>query len=206
MAILSLFILVGFYYVVYLTSVLYVEGNKKLPMYLYLISFVLYLIPFIFIGADYDARSSYYTVLSLALIAYAWMTISGFWTKPLRVKAEQLAQNPTKNILNDENNNIENLIVKITIAKYKARISLMVTIIITITMALKATPQLRSEMIDMIMVMALALFAVFIGYLVADLILWKKRKQFAFIAIKPLFVFGWLVLLEIVMAISGEIF
>lgn len=202
MEFLLLIIVFGLYYVVYITYVMYAGGLKLLQLFVYIAVAVLYLIPFFFINNDYNSMQNYLLILNMGVVLYAWMAIKGFWSKPLKLKIEQLTKSPTTTVSENKYEKIEALTITLEASKYKAIISLVISLIFMITMTVKAPPQLRSEFLEGNPVVWVLFFLIFVIYIVIDIVLWIKRKKFAFIAIRPLFVIFWLILLQILLGFN----
>lgn len=202
MEFLLLIIVFGLYYVVYITYVMYAGGLKLLQLFVYIAVAVLYLIPFFFINNDYNSMQNYLLILNMGVVLYAWMAIKGFWSKPLKLKIEQLTKSPTTTVSENKYEKIEALTITLEASKYKAIISLVISLIFMITMTVKAPPQLRSEFLEGNPVVWVFFFLIFVIYIVIDIVLWIKRKKFAFIAIRPLFVIFWLILLQILLGFN----
>ncbi|MCG7337690.1 DUF5080 family protein [Staphylococcus arlettae] len=199
---LLLVIVFGMYYVVHFTSVMYAEKMKVLPIYLYSAAFILYLIPLFFIDKDYNSMQNSMLVLNMGVVLYAWIAIKGVWSKPLKLKIEKLTKKPKETISEEQYEKVEGLTISLEASKYKGIISLVISLIFMITMAIKATPELRSEFMEGNPVVWVLFLLIFIIYIFIDIVLWIKRKKFAFIAIRPLFVIFWLIILQILLAIN----
>lgn len=202
MEFLLLIIVFGLYYVVYITSVMYAGGLKLLQLFVYIAVAVLYLIPFFFISSDYNSMQNYLLILNMGVVLYAWMSIKGFWSKPLKLKIEQLTKSPTTTVSENKYEKIEALTITLEASKYKAIISLVISLIFMITMTVKAPPQLRSEFLEGNPVVWVLFFLIFVIYIVIDIVLWIKRKKFAFIAIRPLFVIFCLIILQVLLGMN----
>nr|WP_259996845.1 DUF5080 family protein [Staphylococcus epidermidis] len=115
---------------------------------------------------------------------------------------EQLTKSPTITVSENKYEKIEALTITLDASKYKAMISLVISLIFMITMPVKAPPQLRSEFMEGNPMVWVLFFLIFVIYILIDIVLWIKRKKFAFIAIRPLFVIVWLILLQILLAVN----
>lgn len=197
-----LVILCALYYIVYISSVMYSQGYRVMPLIIYIGVFVLYAISFIFISPEYESRGNYICFLCIGVIVYSWMSISGFWTRPLELKVKQLTKSTKEVILNKDYEKIESLAINIVISRLKGKISLIITVILTITAGFTITEQLQEEFVGGILFGAFLFFFLFLAYLIIDIVLWIKRKRFAFISIRPLFANIWLIIFAIAISIK----
>lgn len=192
---LLLIVVFGFYYVLYLTTVMHTERMKILPTLLYIFSVILFIIPFIFSPSDQNGKENYLLVLEAGIVFYGWIFINSLWKRPLKVKFEVLTEGSNNKITQNEYEQVESLSINLLLSKYKFYISLCTLIVLFITTKIYVTPDMIDGVIEGIQTIVILLFFVIIVYFIIDIILWVKRKKFAFITLKPIFVIFLFILL-----------
>lgn len=192
MTYLLLFLMVGLYYVVYITSVMYAEGIKLLQWSAYGISAVIFLITFLFVDPNFNSLQNYIFVLTLGFVVYGWLAIKSFWTRPYQVKIESMESNPNYFLTREKYEEDESVQINLASAKYKGIISGIISVICMIAIKLKLTPILKEDLAGGLFTIGLILFLMVIIYFIIDIILVIRRRRFSFITLRPL---GTLVLL-----------
>lgn len=191
---LLLILVFAMYYVVYFTAVMYQEGYKLLQLIVYSIALGILGIVYLFIGDDYQSMSNYALVLSIGFLLYTWVAIKSFWIRPYKLKIEEITLK-SGNIKSDEEyKNLESMKINLEAAKYRGIISAVTAIICGLTIYFKIDHAIAQELIDASITYILGLLIAIIIWAIADIYLWIKRSAFAFITIRPLFTFIFLII------------
>ena len=77
-------------------------------------------------------------ILNIGVLLYGIMGVRGLWSRPLKIKIQELTKEPDKMITQQKYNKIESLKINLEIAKYKGIISLLMSLIFIITMSIKS--------------------------------------------------------------------
>ncbi|MEN0219996.1 DUF5080 family protein [Staphylococcus aureus] len=196
MEFLLLIVVAGLYYIIYLTAVMYSEKIVVLPIIIYAILFVIIGITYIFIGDSYDQLTNFNVILYMGSLFYAWMAIRNLWNRPLLLKYKNITDSSSGIVNKSEYNSVESLRINIEIAKYKGIISLIVTVLMT----LKSTPQITAETRDLsISFFILSLFIIII-FAVWDLFIRVRKGAFAFVVIRPILFSCWIFILNMILS------
>ena len=193
---LLLIVIMGFYPVLCFTTVMWSNRLVILPTIAYMISGVLFVIPFIFTPKDQNSIDNYLLALLFGIVLYGFVAINALWKKPVKVKLENLRR-PTGIIENTNEDKIEEITMNLQVSKYKFYIAMVALIILFTATKILVTPAMKDIAGKDIVALMMLLFFITVVFLVIDIIAWLKRKQFVFITIKPLFVFGLYILLFI---------
>ena len=94
-------------------------------------------------------------------------------------------------------NQTKKRMTSLRLSKYKFYIAMVALIILFTATKILVTPAMKDIAGKDIVALMMLLFFITVVFLVIDIISWLKRKQFVFITIKPLFVFGLYILLFI---------
>ncbi|NHM74555.1 MULTISPECIES: DUF5080 family protein [Staphylococcus] len=189
-----LILVFAMYYVVYFTAVMYQEGFKLLQLIVYSVALGILGIVFLFIGDDYQNISNYALVLSIGFLLYTWLAIKSFWTRPYKLKLEDITLKSGKVKRAEEYDKLESMKINLEAAKYRGIISTVIAIICGMAIYFKINHAIAQELIDASITYILGLFIAIIIWGIADVYLWMKRGVFAFITIRPLLTFIFLII------------
>lgn len=182
------------YYVVYFTAVMYQEGFKLLQLIVYSVALGILGIVFLFIGDDYQNISNYALVLSIGFLLYTWLAIKSFWTRPYKLKLEDITLKSGKVKRAEEYDKLESMKINLEAAKYRGIISSITAIICGLAIYLKVDHAIAQELVEASITYILGLFIAVIIWAIVDIYLWIKRSAFAFITIRPLLTFILLII------------
>lgn len=84
-------------------------------------------------------------ILNIGVLLYGIMGVRGLWSRPLKIKIQELTKAPDKMITQQKYDKIESMKINLDIAKYKGIISLLMSFIFMITMSIKASTQYRED-------------------------------------------------------------
>ncbi|WP_114604014.1 DUF5080 family protein [Staphylococcus sp. EZ-P03] len=198
MTILLLLLMAGLYYVVYITAVMYAEGIKLLQWIAYGIAALIFLITFIFVNPSFSSLQNYIFVLIVAFVIYGWIAIKSFWNRPYKVKLESMGPVHDHILTKTKYEEAESIKIDLVSAKYKGIISGVISVVCMIAIKLKLTPALKQDLEGGLIALGLILFLMIIVYLIIDIVLAVKRGKFAFITLRPLGTFIWLIIFAII--------
>ncbi|ALN77766.1 MULTISPECIES: DUF5080 family protein [Staphylococcus] len=189
-----LILVFAMYYVVYFTAVMYQEGFKLLQLIVYSVALGILGIVFLFIGDDYQNISNYALVLSIGFLLYTWLAIKSFWTRPYKLKLEDITLKSGKVKRAEEYDKLESMKINLEAAKYRGIISSITAIICGLAIYLKVDHAIAQELVEASITYILGLFIAVIIWAIVDIYLWIKRSAFAFITIRPLLTFILLII------------
>ncbi|UXU59458.1 DUF5080 family protein [Staphylococcus agnetis] len=189
-----LILVFAMYYVVYFTAVMYQEGFKLLQLIVYSIALGILGIVYLFIGDDYQNISNYALVLSIGFLLYTWLAIKSFWTRPYKLKLEDITLKSGKVKRAEEYDKLESMKINLEAAKYRGIISSITAIICGLAIYLKVDHAIAQELVEASITYILGLFIAVIIWAIVDIYLWIKRSAFAFITIRPLLTFILLII------------
>lgn len=189
-----LILVFAMYYVVYFTAVMYREGFKLLQLIVYSVALGNLGIVYLFIGDDYQNISNYALVLSIGFLLYTWLAIKSFWTRPYKLKLEDITLKSGKVKRAEEYDKLESMKINLEAAKYRGIISSITAIICGLAIYLKVDHAIAQELVEASITYILGLFIAVIIWAIVDIYLWIKRSAFAFITIRPLLTFILLII------------
>ncbi len=192
MDILLVIIVFGLFYLVHFTSVMHSGGLKVLPIMTYIIALILYLIPVIFIKEESANQfENLMLILNIGVLLYGIMGVRGLWSRPLKVKIQELTKSSDKMITQQKYDKIESMKINLEIAKYKVIISLVMSFIIMITMSIKASSQYKEDFAFDNIIILFIFIAIFVIYIIIDIILRIIKGRWRLISIRPLLMSIW---------------
>ena len=191
---LLLIVIMGFYPVLCFTTVMGSNRLVILPTIAYMISGVLFVIPFIFTPKDQNSIDNYLLALLFGIVLYGFVAINALWKKPVKVKLENLRR-PTGIIENTNEDKIEEITMNLQVSKYKFYIASGTLAVLFFATKIFVTPEMRVGALESIETIFILLQFMIIVFFVIDIYIWLKNKRFVFITIKPLFVIALLIVL-----------
>ncbi len=202
MDILLIIIVFGLFYLVHFTSVMHSGGLKVLPVMTYIIAFILYLIPVILIKEESANQfENLMLILNIGVLLYGIMGVRGLWSRPLKIKIQELNKAPDKMITQQKYDKIESMKINLDIAKYKGIISLLMSLIFMITMSIKASSQYREDFAIGNFFILYIFIALFVIYIIIDIILRIIKGRWRLISIRPLLMSIWVIILIMILII-----
>ncbi|MDU6092142.1 MAG: DUF5080 family protein, partial [Staphylococcus lugdunensis] len=187
----------GFYYVLCSTADMWFNHSIILPIILYSISGILFVIPFLFMQHNQKLINNGLFILILSILIYGLVVINALWKRPLRHQLKILMKYNNTLISAKIYNQTKKRMTSLRLSKYKFYIAMVALIILFTATKILVTPAMKDIAGKDIVALMMLLFFITVVFLVIDIISWLKRKQFVFITIKPLFVFGLYILLFI---------
>ena len=187
----------GFYYVLCSTADMWFNHSIILPIILYSISGILFVIPFLFMQHNQKLINNSLFILILGILIYGLVVINALWKRPLRHQLKILMKYNNTLISAKIYNQTKKRMTSLRLSKYKFYIAMVALIILFTATKILVTPAMKDIAGKDIVALMMLLFFITVVFLVIDIISWLKRKQFVFITIKPLFVFGLYILLFI---------
>lgn len=136
-------------------------------------------------------------ILILGILIYGLVVINALWKRPLRHQLKILMKYNNTLISAKIYNQTKKRMTSLRLSKYKLYIAMVALIILFTATKILVTPAMKDIAGKDIVALMMLLFFITVVFLVIDIISWLKRKQFVFITIKPLFVFGLYILLFI---------
>ncbi|MCI2870256.1 uncharacterized protein DUF5080 [Staphylococcus hominis] len=203
MDILLVIIVFGLFYLVYFTSVMHSGGLKVLPTITYIIALILYLIPVILIKEESSNQfENLMLILNIGVLLYGIMGVRGLWSRPLKVKIQELTKSSDKMITQHKYDNIESMKINLEIAKYKGIISLLISFIFMITMSIKASSQYKEDFVFGNIIILYIFIAIFVIYTIIDIIFRMTKGRWKLISIRPLLMAIWLFIFIVILLIQ----
>ena len=203
MDILLVIIVFGLFYLVHFTSVMHSDDFKVLPIITYIIALILYLIPVILIKEEsVNQFENLMLILNIGVLLYGIMGVRGLWSRPLKIKIQELTKKPDKMITQQKYNKIESLKINLEIAKYKGIISLLMSLIFIITMSIKASSQYKEDFAFGNLLILFISIAIFVTYIIIDVILRIIKGRWRLISIRPLLMSIWLFIFIVILIIQ----
>lgn len=172
MDIILVIIVFGLFYLVHFTSVMHSGGLKVLPIMTYILSLILYLIPVILIKEESANQfENLMLILNIGVLLYGIMGVRCLWSRPLKVKIQELTKSSDKMITQHKYDKIESMKINLEIAKYKGIISLLISFIFMITMSIKASSQYKEDFAFGNIIIIYIFIVIFVIYIIIDIIL-----------------------------------
>ena len=172
MDIILVIIVFGLFYLVHFTSVMHSGGLKVLPIMTYILALILYLIPVILIKEESANQfENLMLILNIGVLLYGIMGVRGLWSRPLKVKIQELTKSSDKMITQHKYDKIESMKINLEIAKYKGIISLLISFIFMITMSIKASSQYKRRFCIWKHYHNIYFIVIFVIYIIIDIIL-----------------------------------
>ena len=195
MYVLLIIVIFGFYYLLYYTAVLWSERLVLKSTLIYIVSGILFSIPFIFMPNNQKSVDTYVVILFLGVVFYGFAAINALWKRPLKIKFEVSTKYSNQSISQWKYGQIESMKINLQLSKYRLYISLGVLAALFIAAKILVTPDMVDVIVEIVETFFIILFFVTIVFFVIDIVLWIKRGKFAFITIKPLFIMALIILL-----------
>ncbi|MDO6572878.1 uncharacterized protein DUF5080 [Staphylococcus pasteuri] len=203
MDILLIIIVFGLFYLVHFTSVMHSGGLKVLPIITYIIALILYLIPVIFIKEESANQfENLMLILNIGVLLYGIMGVRGLWSRPLKVKIQELTKSSDSMITQQKYDKIESMKINLEIDKYKGIISLVMSLIFMITMSIKASSQYKEDFAFGNIIILFIFIAIFVIYIIIDTILRIIKGRWRLISIRPLLMSIWLFIFIMILLIQ----
>ena len=196
-------IVFGLFYLVHFTSVMHSGGLKVLPIMTYILSLILYLIPVILIKEESANQfENLMLILNIGVLLYGIMGVRCLWSRPLKVKIQELTKSSDKMITQHKYDKIESMKINLEIAKYKGIISLLISFIFMITMSIKASSQYKEDFAFGNIIIIYIFIVIFVVYIIIDIIFRMTKGRWRLISIRPLVMSIWLFIFIVILLIQ----
>ena len=203
MDIILVIIVFGLFYLVHFTSVMHSGGLKVLPIMTYILSLILYLIPVILIKEESANQfENLMLILNIGVLLYGIMGVRCLWSRPLKVKIQELTKSSDKMITQHKYDKIKSMKINLEIAKYKGIISLLISFIFMITMSIKASSQYKEDFAFGNIIIIYIFIVIFVVYIIIDIIFRMTKGRWRLISIRPLVMSIWLFIFIVILLIQ----
>ena len=141
-------------------------------------------------------------ILNIGVLLYGIMGVRCLWSRPLKVKIQELTKSSDKMITQHKYDKIESMKINLEIAKYKGIISLLISFIFMITMSIKASSQYKEDFAFGNIIIIYIFIVIFVIYIIIDIIFRMTKGRWRLISIRPLVMSIWLFIFIVILLIQ----